>query len=135
MPLLDQVPDDVAANAARGASDGDSHGWLLRQVGRPQVSVLLLEASRPFHSRSQTMSRAQRLQEYLAACFTGLWIQSHVHDDALPDITLLCHEQAWRLAVWDVDQGLRLIGQQAVQTDTAGGGDPLAAIRALGALA
>src|SRR5262245_35387030 len=81
------------------------------------------------------MSLAQRLQDYIAACFTSLWIQSHEHDDALADITRLCHEQSWRLAVWDVDQGLRLIGQQAVQTDTAGGGDPLAAIRALSALA
>ena len=32
------------------------------------------------------MSLSRQLSEYIAACFTGLWIQSHEHDDALSEI-------------------------------------------------
>ena len=39
------------------------------------------------------MSLTQRLQEYISACFTGLWIESHEHDDALREIGQLCREQ------------------------------------------
>ena len=42
------------------------------------------------------MSLCERLQEYVSACFTGLWIQSHEHDDALREITQLCRVQHWR---------------------------------------
>ena len=80
------------------------------------------------------MSLAAQLQEYIAACFTGLWIESHEHDDALAEIAHLCHQESWRLAVWDVDQGLKLFGKEPV-TMEAGATDPLAAIRALGAIA
>ena len=38
------------------------------------------------------------LAEYISACFTGLWIESHEHDDALVEITELCHSHQWRLA-------------------------------------
>src|SRR5262249_47883383 len=80
------------------------------------------------------MSLTQRLREYIAACFTGLWIQSHEHDDALSEITRMCHDESWRLAIWDIDQGLRIAGQESASPDTAGGTDPLAAIRALSAI-
>jgi hypothetical protein len=80
------------------------------------------------------MLLSTRLQEYISACFTGLWVQSAEHDDALREIAVLCHAENWRLAVWDVAAGLRLPGQgnEAVPAD---GGDPLAAIRSLNALA
>ena len=80
------------------------------------------------------MSLAAQLQEYIAACFTGLWIESHEHDDALAEIARLCHQASWRLAVWDVDQGLKFFGQDAVGSETTAT-DPLAAIRSLGTLA
>jgi hypothetical protein len=80
------------------------------------------------------MSLTQRLHEYVAACFTGLWIQSHEHDDALAEITRLCHDESWRLAVWDVERGLRIIGHESANPDVAGSADPLAAIRAMAAL-
>lgn len=76
------------------------------------------------------MSLSQRLQEYIAAAFTGLWIHSYEHEDALAEIGRLCLECNWPLAVWDVDQGLQLNGQAAENT-----GDPVAAIRALRAMA
>jgi hypothetical protein len=46
------------------------------------------------------------LAEYISACFTGLWIQSHEHDDALREIAHLCRDQDWRLATWNIEQGL-----------------------------
>lgn len=78
------------------------------------------------------MSLAERFSEYVRACFTGLWIESHEHDDALAEMATLCRRENWRLAVWDVDRGLQLAGQEA---GDAGGSDPLAAIHSLGTLA
>ena len=79
------------------------------------------------------MSLTQQLNEYVSACFTGLWIQSHEHDDAVTEIAQVCRDEDWRLAVWDVEQGLQI----PVQNDEvdAAGGDPLAAIRSINALA
>ena len=81
------------------------------------------------------MSLTQRLTEYISACFTGLWIESHEHDDALAEIAQMCREQNWRLAVWDIEQGLQIPGQANGQPADAGGSDPLAAIRSINALA
>ena len=72
------------------------------------------------------------LREYVSACFTGLWIQSHEHEDALAEIAQLCRDQEWRLAVWDIDQGLQIPGQNG-EADGSGS-DPLAAIRSINAL-
>ncbi len=79
------------------------------------------------------MTLADRLRELIDACFTGIWIQSFEHDDALAEIARLCHEQTWRLATWDVARGPAVVG--AVEASTAAGNDPLAALRALPALA
>jgi len=81
------------------------------------------------------MTLSERLREYIAACFTGLWIESHEHDDALAEIAAMCREQNWRLAVWDIERGLQIPGQANRQTGDAGGNDPLAAIRSINALA
>ncbi len=79
------------------------------------------------------MSLIERLSELIRACFSGLWIESHEHQDALREITLLCHSEDWRLATWDIDRGLAIVGQ--TDTAQAGGQDPLAAIRSLEAMA
>ena len=81
------------------------------------------------------MTLAQRLTEYVSACFTGLWIQSAEHDDALAEIAQMCRQENWRLAVWDVERGLQIPGQSNGQPADAGGNDPLAAIRSINALA
>jgi hypothetical protein len=54
------------------------------------------------------MSLIERFSEYVRACFTGLWIESHEHQDALTAIALLCRQEQWRLATWDIDQGLQV---------------------------
>ena len=77
------------------------------------------------------MSLRERLSEMVRACFTGLWIESHEHDDALAEIAALCHQERWRLLAWDLDQGLRMISQSGTLAIDGGAGDPLAAIRSL----
>ncbi len=81
------------------------------------------------------MTLAERLAEYVRACFTGIWIESHEHQEALVEIAQLCRHEQWRLATWDVDRGLRLATQSQQAATETGAGDPLAAIRALNALA
>ena len=80
------------------------------------------------------MSLKQQLAEYISACFTGLWVQSHEHDDALAEIAQMCRDNEWRLAIWDVERGLQIPGQATGQTGDTGGNDPLAAIRSLNSL-
>ena len=75
---------------------------------------------------------ADKLRKHVRACFTGLWIESHEHEDALAEIGRLCREENWNLGVWDCDAGLRVSGQPAGTSD---GGDPLAAIRSINNLA
>ena len=77
------------------------------------------------------MSLTQRLSEYVRACFTGIWIESHEHQDALVAIAQLSRQEEWRLATWNVEDGLRLPGAEA----ETGASDPLAAIRSINTLA
>jgi hypothetical protein len=81
------------------------------------------------------MSLSQQLAEYIAACFTGLWLQSHEHEDALAEIAQLCRDQNWRLAVWDIAQGLQIAGNGDSPDANDGAADPLAAINAINSLA
>jgi len=74
------------------------------------------------------MTLSERFAEYVRACFTGIWIESHEHQDALAEIARLCRDEDWRLATWDVDGGLQIAGQVEAA-------DPLSAIKAVGALA
>jgi hypothetical protein len=76
------------------------------------------------------MTLAERLSEYIQACFSGIWVESHEHEDALAEIAQLCCRENWRLAVWDLEQGLQVRGAAG----SPGGSDPLAAIRALAGL-
>jgi hypothetical protein len=78
------------------------------------------------------LSLRNRLTEYVKACFTGLWIESQEHQDALTEIAQLCHDQQWQLATWDIESGLSLPG---VTEADVGSHDPLAAIRAINTLA
>ena len=57
------------------------------------------------------MTLAERLSEYVRACFSGIWIQSFEHDDAIAEIAQLCRQQGWSLATWDVDRGLSIAGR------------------------
>ncbi|EAQ80561.1 AAA family ATPase [Blastopirellula marina] len=73
----------------------------------------------------------QHLGEYVRACFTGIWIESHEHQDALVAIAQLCREENWRMAAWNLESGLRAPGNESQSS----AGDPLGAIRAINTLA
>ncbi|MCG8586254.1 MAG: AAA family ATPase, partial [Pirellulales bacterium] len=79
------------------------------------------------------MLLSTRLIEYVQACFTGLWIESNEHDDAMREMAQMCRDQDWQLLSWNVDQGLCLPGQSGAGDETSN--DPLAAIKALNATA
>ncbi|WP_417745847.1 AAA family ATPase [Rosistilla oblonga] len=77
------------------------------------------------------MSLTQRLQEYVRACFTGIWIQSHEHHDAILEMTQMCRQEGWRVANWNIASGLHC-GGEPLSVDA---NDPLAAIRSAKAIA
>lgn len=80
------------------------------------------------------MTLSERLTELVRAAFSGIWIQSHEHDDAIAEIATLCRDQGWSLATWDIDRGLAVGGASGADAPPAAT-DPLAAIRAAGTLA
>jgi hypothetical protein len=73
----------------------------------------------------------EQLRELIAACFTGIWVETHEAHEALTEISQLCSENNWRLATWDVDRGLVVGSGDNVQEAT----DPLAAIKAVNGMA
>ena len=83
------------------------------------------------------MTLAERLEEYVRACFTAIWVHSREPDDAVDEIARLCRDQGWTLATWDLERGLaipsRLDGETSPPAVAAA--DPIAAVRALAALA
>ncbi len=81
------------------------------------------------------MTLAECLSEYVRACFTGIWIQSFEHDDAIIEIARLCRQQHWSLATWDLDRGLTVVGRDDGSSTAVSAPDPLAAIKAIGSLA
>ncbi len=81
------------------------------------------------------MTLAERLSEFVRACFTGIWVQSFEHDDAIVEIARLCRQQQWALATWDIDRGLTVVGRDEGSDTAVSAPDPLAAIKAIGSLA
>ena len=81
------------------------------------------------------MTLAERLQELVRAAFSGIYIVSFEHQDAILEIGRLCHQQGWSLATWDIDNGLALAGRNDDRPTAVNATDPLAAIRSLNALA
>src|SRR6056297_2041362 len=78
------------------------------------------------------MTLTERTRELVQACFSGIWIQSHEHTDAIDELAGLCRDEAWPIAVWDVDAGLRSATDRPLETAAA---DPLSAVRTLAAMA
>src|SRR6516225_9953616 len=81
------------------------------------------------------MTLFERLSELVRACFSGLWVQSFEHDDAIVEIARLCRTQSWSLATWDIDRALSIAGQDEASSTAISAPDPLAAIKALTAMA
>ncbi len=81
------------------------------------------------------MTLTEQLTDYVHAAFAGLWVLTQEPDEAEREILQHAHEQQWKVAAWDVANGLRLPGQAGGPRQESGAGDPLAALRALPALA
>ena len=81
------------------------------------------------------MTLSGRLQELVRAAFSGIYVHSFEHDDAVDEIARLCRQENWALATWDLDRGLSLAGGDGGAVPDDRSADPLAALRALGGLA
>jgi ATPase family associated with various cellular activities (AAA) len=83
------------------------------------------------------MTLADSLREYIEACFSGIWVESCEHPDAVAEIAGLCQRQdpPWSWATWDIEAGLQIPGRQPAGKENNSGQDPLAAIRSIPALA
>lgn len=74
------------------------------------------------------MTLASRMNELIRAGFSGIWISSHEHQDAIADLAAMAREEGWQLATWNIERGLHAVGNVAI---TAEASDPLAAVRAV----
>ncbi len=72
-------------------------------------------------------SLSQELFDHIAACFSGIWIESFEHPDAIADIAALCRDHDWQLSTWDVCHGLSSGTPTSEPNDTA---DPLSVLKA-----
>lgn len=81
------------------------------------------------------MRLTDQLTDYINAAFPGLYVQTWESDEAEREIIRLARQQKWKIAIWDMANGLRLPQAPAGARSDAGAGDPLAALRALPALA
>src|ERR1700730_15311823 len=81
------------------------------------------------------MKLTDQLIDYINAAFTGLWVQTHEPDEAEREIARHARQKKWKLAVWDVAGGVRLPFAESRPAAEVGGGDPLAVLRSLPALA
>ncbi|MCR9207644.1 MAG: AAA family ATPase [bacterium] len=71
------------------------------------------------------MSLTTRMRELADACFSGIWIHSHEHEDAISELAMLCGSEDWQLSVWDIAQGMNPSGESGEASD------PLSAINSV----
>src|SRR5262249_42820167 len=81
------------------------------------------------------MNLTDQLTDYVNAAFTGLWLLTQEPDEAEREITQLARNKSWKLASWDVAQGLRFPNAPHNTVTEVGAGDPLAVLRAVPTLA
>jgi hypothetical protein len=81
------------------------------------------------------MTLAEQITDYVNAAFSGIFLQTLEPDEAEREITRLARERRWRLAIWDIASGMRVPTDSASTAGEAAAGDPLAALRAMPALA
>ena len=62
------------------------------------------------------MTLAERLRELVRAAFSGIYVHSFEHEDAIPRSPGSAASEGWSLATWDVDRGLRP-GRPAADAD------------------
>ena len=70
------------------------------------------------------MKLTDQLHDYVSAAFSGIWISTQEPDEAQREILQHARQQQWKVAVWDVANGLRLPGNPGGPRSDAGSGDP-----------
>ena len=78
------------------------------------------------------MTLAVRMNELIRAGFSGIWISSQEHQDAIAELAKMARDEGWQLAGWNIEQGLQGVNLEPVAVDAS---DPLAAVRAAATLA
>jgi hypothetical protein len=81
------------------------------------------------------MNLTDQLADYVHAAFSGLWVQTSEPDEAEREIARAARQRGWRVAAWDIAQGLRFPGATHQAAADGGAGDALAVLRALPTLA
>lgn len=71
----------------------------------------------------------QEMFDHVAACFAGIWIQSHEHADAVTELARMCQEHQWDLRTWDVCNGIAAGLETPGENDVT---DPLAVLKTFG---
>ncbi|MGL4943770.1 MAG: AAA family ATPase [Thermoguttaceae bacterium] len=56
------------------------------------------------------------LRNYIAACFSGLWIETFEPDEAIREIESLCNAESWNHSVWDVSVSDPLTAVKSAET-------------------
>lgn len=51
-------------------------------------------------------SLADNLFDYIAAGYSGLWVESHEHEEACEEIRQLCEDNGWSYVQWDCAAGM-----------------------------
>src|SRR6202042_3009935 len=77
------------------------------RLGLLRFLLQLSSAERAF------MKLTDRLTEYVHAACSGLWVHTAEPDEAEREIVRLAQERKWKIAVWDIAQGLRLPGSSS----------------------
>ncbi len=67
-------------------------------------------------------SLTQTLCNYIAACFSGLWIETFESDEAIKEIETMCRNENWNMTTWDISMGDPL---SAVSSATRQGDTPM----------
>ena len=62
------------------------------------------------------MTLSERICEFVRACFTGIWIESHEHDDATAELAELCRQQSWNLATWTSNKACKSVVRLLIRT-------------------
>jgi hypothetical protein len=81
------------------------------------------------------MNLIDQLADYVNAAFSGLWVQTSEPDEAEREIAQAARQRNWKVAAWDIAQGLRFPNAAHQAATDVGTGDPLAVLRALPTLA
>lgn len=69
----------------------------------------------------------QSISEHIRAGFSGIWVQSYEHEEALMEVYAACKDDEWKMLKWDIDRGL----SEGLSAAGDGNGDPTSALKAL----